>query len=142
MLYNNMHTLRLYCFIFHIFFHDCVLTSKHKFFFIIVDTSYFSFLHVYLYQKLILHVLINEFAVPKAEDDFTEMTATLTFGPSSGEQSCFFITIRDDIIFEETETFSVVLESLEALSGGEVPSVISITQHSTEVLIIDDESES
>ena len=87
-------------------------------------------------------MLINEFAVLKAEDDFTQMTATLTVGPSSGEQSCFFITIRDDIIFEETETFSVVLESLEALSGGEVPSLISISQHSTEVLIIDDESES
>ena len=65
----------------------------------------------------------------------------LSAGMSAGNHNCFSVKIHDDVFFEDRETFSVVLDSLETESGEAVPDLMSVLRQRTEVIITDDESE-
>lgn len=72
--------------------------------------------------------------------DYVDTTATLTLptGSGPGTCDCVPIPIIDDFIFEDEETFSVVIQSIDSQN---VPSQLTISPSTALVTITDNESE-
>ena len=91
-----------------------------------IYTHTHSHTHTHTRTHTHTHVLANI--------DYEPVTNLLVFGEPSNQNNqtyCFDITIRDDIILEDTETFQVVLETSD-------PGV-HLVQDTTKIYVLDDD---
>ena len=78
-----------------------------------------------------------------ADEDFEGLSFSLTLpmGLSAGNSSCFTVPIFDDVIVEDRETFSAVLNHVEVPSSTVTQSSFYVKRHKTDVVIVDNECE-
>ena len=62
-------------------------------------------------------------------------------GLSAGNSSCFTIPILDDVIVEDRETFSAVLNHVEVPSSTVTQSSYYVLRYKTDVIIVDNDCE-
>ena len=62
-------------------------------------------------------------------------------GLSAGNSSCFTVPIFDDVIVEDRETFSAVLNHIEVPSSTVIQSSYYVMRHKTNIIIVDNECE-